>query len=239
MAAHGCLWWQVVDFEAQCNDGQRIQPQEIIEFPLLALNTRTLEVDFEFHHYVRPVAHPVLTQFCTELTGIEQHTVEGADTFPVVLEKCTQLLIEKGLLEVADHDDPGEIVVDKKGSKHFITTQTRFVRPCIFLSCGDWDFKTCLPGQCHAIGMSRYPKHFFEWINVKKVFSEVKGYRCPGMARMLEELNIELKGRHHSGIDDSRNIADMVRYLIRKGGSFTTISKLEGYPPRIGRRKKP
>mmetsp|Transcript_19128 Transcript_19128/g.48971 ORF Transcript_19128/g.48971 Transcript_19128/m.48971 type:complete len:80 (+) Transcript_19128:607-846(+) len=70
MAAHGCLWWQVVDFEAQCNDGQRIQPQEIIEFPLLALNTRTLEVDFEFHHYVRPVAHPVLTQFCTELTGM-------------------------------------------------------------------------------------------------------------------------------------------------------------------------
>ena len=46
--------------------------QEIIEFPCLALNTRTLTVDAEFHTFVRPVERPLLTDFCSELTGITQ-----------------------------------------------------------------------------------------------------------------------------------------------------------------------
>lgn len=41
--------------------------QEIIEFPILKLNGRTMEIESTFHMYVQPVVHPQLTPFCTEV----------------------------------------------------------------------------------------------------------------------------------------------------------------------------
>lgn len=43
-----------------------------VEFPAVLLNTKTGEVESEFHTYVQPQEHPVLSDFCTELTGITQ-----------------------------------------------------------------------------------------------------------------------------------------------------------------------
>ena len=64
----------VLDFEATCGrNGNQPKPQEIIEFPCALLNVRAgFEVEAIFHKYVRPVHHPLLTSFCTELTGITQ-----------------------------------------------------------------------------------------------------------------------------------------------------------------------
>ncbi|KAJ7428134.1 ERI1 exoribonuclease 2 isoform X2 [Willisornis vidua] len=62
----------VLDFEATCwRDGERRGP-EIIEFPAVLLNTSTGEIESEFHTYVQPQEHPILSEFCTELTGITQ-----------------------------------------------------------------------------------------------------------------------------------------------------------------------
>lgn len=38
-----------------------------------------------------------------------------------------------------------------------------------------------------------------------------------GMTGMLERLGMEVKGRHHSGIDDSRNIARILRRVVSDG----------------------
>ena len=38
----------ILDFEAQCEEFKTIEPQEIIEFPCVLLNTKTLEIDGEF-----------------------------------------------------------------------------------------------------------------------------------------------------------------------------------------------
>ncbi len=65
-------YFLVVDFEATCDWKVQPQPQEIIEFPCMKVNASTLEVDSVFHEYVRPKVHPILTDFCTELTGIVQ-----------------------------------------------------------------------------------------------------------------------------------------------------------------------
>lgn len=43
-----------------------------VEFPAVLLNTSTGEIESEFHTYVQPQEHPVLSEFCTELTGITQ-----------------------------------------------------------------------------------------------------------------------------------------------------------------------
>jgi inhibitor of KinA sporulation pathway (predicted exonuclease) len=39
----------------------------------------------EFARFVRPLASPVLTEFCVRLTGITQSEVDGAAPFPAVL----------------------------------------------------------------------------------------------------------------------------------------------------------
>lgn len=50
--------------------------------------------------------------------------------------------------------------------------------------------------------------------NIKKEFSEYLGVSHKfGMAQALKYLNMELKGIHHRGIDDARNIAAIYSYM--------------------------
>ena len=74
----------MIDFEATCGaKGSEPKPQEIIEFPCALLNTnKGFEIEAIFHEYVRPVHNPMLTRFCTELTGITQVSM-----LLIVLEK--------------------------------------------------------------------------------------------------------------------------------------------------------
>ena len=73
----------VVDLEATCaDDGSLPRDQmEIIEIGAVLLNARTFETESEFQTFVRPVRHPVLTDFCTELTKIVQSEVDSAPSF--------------------------------------------------------------------------------------------------------------------------------------------------------------
>lgn len=80
-------YYAVLDFEATCDEPRQISIQEIIEFPTVLLDAETLAVIDEFESFVRPVKNPILTEFCHDLTGIEQGDVDGADTFPVVFER--------------------------------------------------------------------------------------------------------------------------------------------------------
>ncbi len=82
------------------------------------------------------------------------------------------------------------------------------------------------------------PSYMKRWINFKKVFpvhlfdkskpptviNNIKDVRKPfvsGMTEMLDLCQITLQGRHHSGIDDSRNIAACVLKCLNLGFTFT------------------
>ena len=41
------------------------------------------------------------------------------------------------------------------------------------------------------------------------------------MTEMLELCELELEGRHHSGLDDSKNIARVALHLMQNGYEFT------------------
>jgi len=43
-----------------------------VEFPAVLLNTRSGEMEAEFHQYVQPQENPILSDFCKQLTGISQ-----------------------------------------------------------------------------------------------------------------------------------------------------------------------
>jgi Exonuclease len=116
----------ILDFEATCSK-ERIQPQEIIEFPILLFNTTTLAVDATFHSYVRPVHHPTLTEFCTKLTGIHQNTVDEAPEFRQVWSDVMAFLQREGLIQQQQEGSP-------------VTPLKTFA----WLTCGDWDLKTSM-----------------------------------------------------------------------------------------------
>ncbi|MBD2386821.1 3'-5' exonuclease [Cylindrospermum sp. FACHB-282] len=81
----------------------------------------------------------------------------------------------------------------------------------IFCSWGNYDKAQFL--QDCAFHNVPYP-FGSEHINIKKEFSEYLGVsKGFGMANALTHLGMELKGTHHRGIDDARNIADIYRYM--------------------------
>ncbi|GMR47956.1 hypothetical protein PMAYCL1PPCAC_18151 [Pristionchus mayeri] len=179
----------VLDFEATCLRNSKIQPyQEIIEWPVAKLNCSNLEVESIFHTYVRPTARPELSTFCTELTGIIQGMVDTAQPLPEVLTAFDRWMKNEGLHE-----------------KSFI-----------FVTCGDWDLKDQLRNEAMKKNLI-LPTYFSSWINIKKSVCELTGVFPKGMKDILNYVEIELQGRHHSGIDDVKNIVEITRWLLKKG----------------------
>ncbi|KAI9324198.1 MCM2/3/5 family-domain-containing protein [Zopfochytrium polystomum] len=191
----------VLDFEASCDNARTFSSQEIIELPCVVIDAHLPEAPIvcEFHRYVQPVLHPALPAFCTEQTGIEQHTVDAADPFPVVHAAFAQFIADRGLT----------------------TANT------LMVTCGDWDLKTMLPLQLTTSGIApdRSPQLLKSWCNIKTAFQAL--YYRPrqvGMAGMLQVAGLPLVGRHHSGIDDSRNIAAIARRMLQLGHIFLPTS---------------
>ncbi|KAI8809303.1 hypothetical protein BJ742DRAFT_708910 [Cladochytrium replicatum] len=185
----------VLDFEATCDDLQRIQNQEIIELPIVVIDTTSRAIVAQFHEYVRPIANPKLSKFCTELTGIDQQTVDAADTFPGVYQRMLKFLDTNGL---------------------------RPPHNSLFVTCGDWDLKTMIVTQMKYSGIE-VPDCFSQWSNLKFAMKEAMPGALPnklGMPDMLKAVGLPLVGRHHSGIDDSRNIASIVLHLLHAGKGF-------------------
>ena len=180
-------YFLVLDFEADTHKSPDVK--EIIEFPVLKINARTLEMESVFHQYVQPIIHQRLDPFCTKLTGITQEMVDGQPTLSDTLTMFDGWMRKEGLLE--------------KGVN------------ISFVTCGDWDLKTCLPVNCDYLGIS-YPDYLKKWINIKSYFQTIVGHKGRGMESMLRDLNLTLDGRHHSGIDDSKNIAKILRELAKR-----------------------
>ncbi|CAH8665447.1 unnamed protein product [Dicrocoelium dendriticum] len=189
----------VLDFEATCARNVKLMPQEIIEFPVIKVNSRSLVSESEFHVYVQPQVHPELTDFCTELTGIIQDMVENQPTLAQALKLFDNYLMKENLK----------------------TDGSLFA----FVTCGDWDLKSMLPSQCDNLRIP-VPSYFRRWINLKLVFTEVMGMFPVSLYHMMSTLRLPHRGRLHSGIDDARNIAAVLCELIRRGAVPDITSSL-------------
>jgi inhibitor of KinA sporulation pathway (predicted exonuclease) len=91
------------------------------------------------------------------------------------------------------------------------TLQKRYnSKQLTWASYGAYD-RTMLKDQCSKFGVN-YPMSAHH-INVKMLFSEVHQL-SRGIGQALRMLNMPLEGTHHRGVDDSRNIAKVLRTLI-------------------------
>lgn len=79
----------VVDLEATCDDRHLIPrgENETIEMGAVLVDGASLKVIAEQTIFVRPILHPDLTPFCTQLTSIEQHMVDDALLFPEAIAR--------------------------------------------------------------------------------------------------------------------------------------------------------
>lgn len=180
----------VLDFEATCEDpNPEDYIHEIIEFPVVLLNLKTLQIDKEFHHFCRPVLQPRLSDFCKGLTGIAQAEVDKSATFTEVMQLFSDWLEEHEL-----------------GSKYKFALAT---------DC-PWDIKECLFPQCVLAKVS-FPQYATKWIDVRKLFSSFYRIKSGNLSGMLEKLGLVFEGREHSGIDDTKNIARVLIQLIKDG----------------------
>ena len=84
----------VVDFECTCEDQEEPFVHEIIELPAVLLDTISRREVRHFHAFVKPTERPVLSEFCTRLTGIDQATVDNAEPLDRVLVKFCAWLDE-------------------------------------------------------------------------------------------------------------------------------------------------
>ena len=84
----------VIYLEATCDADRRLSKyeMEIIEIGAVLVDTETLIPVDELGTFVKPVRHPVLTPFCTELTTITQADVDHAPLFPEALAKVRRLI---------------------------------------------------------------------------------------------------------------------------------------------------
>lgn len=182
-------YYLVLDFEGNNDEDNSYIIKEIIEFPVLKVNAQTFETESEFHTYVQPTVYPKINPFITHLCGITQDMVDGKPVLPDVLVQLDDWMKSQKLL------DEG-------------------INFC-FVTCGDWDLKTALPQNCGYLGLP-YPDYLKRWINIKNWYQTTMGRAGGGMGSMLHHLRLTLDGRHHSGIDDSRNIAKILHELARR-----------------------
>lgn len=203
----------VLDFEATCEANRRVPHPEVIEFPMVVVDPVQCAVVAEFQRYVRPIAARKLSAFCVELTGITQRVVDHAKPFPSVYTAALDFLKACGL-------------GDASPSRSY----------CI-VTCGDWDLGTMLPAQMRTSGQLGTPESWSRWCNLKKYMKDLKPplagrnskpVRINGMPDMLAAMGLALQGRHHSGIDDCRNIAAVLCALLSRGHVVTPTNVPSG-----------
>lgn len=190
-------YFVVIDFEATCDKDKNPHPQEIIEFPSVIVNCTTGKLEDCFQMYVRPTHNQLLTEFCKDLTGIQQSQVDKG------------VLLTEALLM---HDK----WLEDKGIKH-----TNFA----VVTWSNWDCRVMLESECRFKRI-RKPPYFNRWINLKIPFNKVFGSDRRNLKQAVELAGITWEGRAHCGLDDAKNTARLVTHLMHLGLKLSITNSL-------------
>ncbi|CAN8259297.1 unnamed protein product [Cochlearia groenlandica] len=173
---------------------------EILEFPVLIVDAKTLQVVDLFHRFVRPtkMSEEAINKYIKGKygeVGVDGVWHDTAIPFKQVVEEFEACLAEHGLW--------GK---ETNGA----------LNDAAFVTCGNWDIKTKIPEQC-VVANIKLPPYFMEWINLKDVYLNFYGREARGMVSMMRQCGIRLMGSHHLGIDDTKNITRVVQRMLSEG----------------------
>uniref|UniRef100_A0A8V0Z406 ERI1 exoribonuclease 2 n=1 Tax=Gallus gallus TaxID=9031 RepID=A0A8V0Z406_CHICK len=229
----------VLDFESTCWRDARQRRPEIIEFPAVLLNAATGRIEAEFHTFVQPQEQPVLSEFCTTLTGVTQKQVDEGVPLHICLSQFLKWLqeIQKEKKILFSSDIPRNAIPEAK--------------LCTFVTWTDWDLGVCLHYECKRKQLWK-PDIFNSWIDLKATYRAFYNRKPKGLSGALQDVGLAFVGREHSariftvvaisvqlhefflsvGLDDSRNTARLAWRLICDGCVLKITKSLDKSYPR-------
>ena len=145
----------------------------------------------EIQYYVKPKTYPVVSNFCNSLTGITQEMVNDGIELKSAMDLHFEWLSEFGNVNMDN---------------------------MMIVTCGKWDLDVMLPMDLKKLKI--IPRDVYKrFVNIKDLFMDITKApgRSRGMAVMLDYFQLALEGRHHSGIDDCKNIANIFIKLVELG----------------------
>ena len=213
----------VLDFEANCAEDLKASKMdnEIIEFPSVLwkyedktldilspteIGAKTMTKIAEFQMFCKPKNTPILTDFCKDLTKINQEQVDNGISFYEALkhhEKWLKINISNFDTEVAN----GNVIV---------------------ATCGHWDLAVMAPKEYKNYNIVDMHDIYLRYTNVKDecytFYNHDSKYDYKyGMDWMLKYLGLTLEGTHHSGIDDCRNISKILIKMFQDGYKYEQL----------------
>lgn len=130
---------------------------ELSEFTALLLNTENGFVESVFHHFVRPVHFPELSEYCISSTGITQQFIANQKPFDDVYSKflcwLRQMIVKRNLVFATPqnlHSPNGE-------------------SNATFCTWSDWDLGHYLYRECIRNEKSRF-ECMKAWIDIRRAF---------------------------------------------------------------------
>lgn len=187
----------VIDFEATCDKEKLREPQEIIEFPSVIVDGMTGNIINAFQIYVRPTCNRQLTDFCKELTGIQQNQVDNG------------VSLSEAILR---HDEWLENLGIKKTNFAVVTWS-------------NWDCGVMLESECRYKKITK-PSYFNRWINLRVPFHQVFGRAKCTLKHAIEIAGLNWTGRAHCGLDDATNTARLLSLLLHAGANLSITDSL-------------
>jgi inhibitor of KinA sporulation pathway (predicted exonuclease) len=151
----------------------------------------------------------VLSEYCTNLTKIEQHTVDVANPLPLVLEEFRVWLKE---------------IVKTKNLILPKTHKSNLDGNCCIVTWTNWDFLIQMRNECNRKQLKKLSA-FNQWMDLKEIYME----KCSpkdqySFGQALARENLEFEGQPHSGIDDARMTARLA-YKLHREGSYLRVTK--------------
>lgn len=190
-------YFVVIDFEATCDKDRNLHPQEIIEFPSVIVNSSSGQLEACFQTYVRPMCNRFLSDFCKDLTGIQQIQVDRGITLSEALLRHDNWLENKGI----------------KNTNFAVVTWS------------NWDCQVMLESECRFKKI-RKPPYFNRWINLRVPFYEVFGGERCSLKEAVEKSGLTWQGRAHCGLDDAKNTARLLALIMNNGFKFSITNSL-------------
>lgn len=208
---------------------------EIIEFPIVLIDLKSLKIIDTFQTFVKPLTNPILSKFCTELTGITQSQVDNAPTFPEALELVNQWLLKScsnfkpSILDDTCNNDsttnarsyekaknPGKGIHQFKGPRYRRRNWT-------LITDGRMDLEGFLSRQLDLSQLRYPPWSLGPYLDSRSWFTERSGVPR-AHCKVLDQLRfcgLVFEGREHSGLDDAVNIGRVVLAMIDKSSTTT------------------
>ena len=160
----------------------------------------------------------MLSEFCTDLTGITQDVVDKAPLFIDALASFEEWLSQKQLGTKYSF----AIVTDGPWDMgKFLQDQCKVNRMVEFLIITNFN-------QIETIQLSQveFPAYSRYWVNIRKIFANFYNTSRLPLSAMIQLIGQEFQGRAHSGLDDSRNIAAILQRVLKDGAKVIFNEKL-------------